>query len=119
VDEQEQAPANADDQSCIFCPNEGGAFKQTTTGHWSHLLCAVWIPELSIGNAIYQEPVQDVEHLPKSRWKLVSDALQFPRVMLINSFAHYAVKDVVLVYSATTRHATRPFTSLVPGKRVN
>ena len=59
-------------QSCIFCPNEGGAFKQTTTGHWSHLLCAIWIPELTVGNAIYMEPVQDVEQLPKSRWKLVS-----------------------------------------------
>jgi NuA3 HAT complex component NTO1 len=61
----------ADNKSCIFCPNEGGAFKKTTTGHWSHLLCAIWIPELTVGNAIYMEPVQDVEQLPKSRWKLV------------------------------------------------
>jgi NuA3 HAT complex component NTO1 len=61
----------ADQQSCIFCPNEGGAFKKTTTGHWAHLLCAIWIPELTVGNAIYMEPVQDVELLPKSRWKLV------------------------------------------------
>lgn len=58
--------------SCLFCPNEGGAFKQTTTGHWSHLLCAIWIPELSVGNSVYMEPVEGVEMVPKSRWKLVS-----------------------------------------------
>ncbi|BEI85170.1 hypothetical protein CcaverHIS002_0505710 [Cutaneotrichosporon cavernicola] len=57
--------------SCLFCPNEGGAFKQTTTGLWSHLLCAIWIPELGVGNSIYMEPVESVENVPKSRWKLV------------------------------------------------
>ncbi|WWC97966.1 hypothetical protein V866_004855 [Kwoniella sp. B9012] len=57
--------------SCIFCPNEGGAFKQTTSGHWAHLLCAIWIPETGLGNAIYMEPVEGVESVPKSRWKLV------------------------------------------------
>ncbi|WVQ75536.1 hypothetical protein IAR50_005163 [Cryptococcus sp. DSM 104548] len=57
--------------SCVFCPNEGGAFKQTSTGHWAHLLCAIWIPETSLGNAIYMEPVEGLEHIPKSRWRLV------------------------------------------------
>ncbi|RXK35381.1 hypothetical protein M231_07371 [Tremella mesenterica] len=56
--------------SCLFCPNEGGAFKQTTTGHWAHLLCAIWIPELIVGNPIYMEPVDGVETIPKNRWKL-------------------------------------------------
>ncbi|KAF2007234.1 hypothetical protein P154DRAFT_517008 [Amniculicola lignicola CBS 123094] len=55
---------------CIFCPNIDGAFKQTTTMKWSHLLCALWIPEVSIANATFQEPVQDVEKVPKTRWKL-------------------------------------------------
>jgi len=59
-------------QQCLFCPNEGGAFKQTSTGHWAHLLCAIWIPELTVGNAIYMEPVEGVEAVPKNRWKLVS-----------------------------------------------
>nr|XP_019009832.1 NuA3 HAT complex component NTO1 [Kwoniella pini CBS 10737]OCF48613.1 NuA3 HAT complex component NTO1 [Kwoniella pini CBS 10737] len=57
--------------SCIFCPNEGGAFKQTTTGHWAHLLCAIWVPETGLGNVVYMEPVEGVENVPKSRWKLV------------------------------------------------
>ncbi|KAI8938083.1 hypothetical protein NX059_005754 [Plenodomus lindquistii] len=55
---------------CIFCPNLDGAFKQTTTMKWAHLLCAMWIPEVSLGNATFQEPVQDVEKVPKTRWKL-------------------------------------------------
>lgn len=57
--------------SCIFCPNTEGAFKQTNTSKWSHLLCAIWIPEVSIGNPSLMEPVNDVEKVPRSRWKLV------------------------------------------------
>ncbi|GAB7343947.1 hypothetical protein MBLNU457_1895t2 [Dothideomycetes sp. NU457] len=47
--------------TCIFCPNIDGAFKQTTTLRWSHLLCAIWIPEVTIANITFQEPIQDVE----------------------------------------------------------
>ncbi|KAL9129406.1 MAG: hypothetical protein Q9217_002137 [Psora testacea] len=56
--------------TCIFCPNTDGAFKQTNASRWSHLLCAIWIPEVSIGNATFMEPVMDVEKVPKQRWKL-------------------------------------------------
>jgi NuA3 HAT complex component NTO1 len=56
--------------NCIFCPNAEGAFKQTNTSKWSHLLCAIWIPEVGIGNQSLMEPVTDVEKVPKSRWKL-------------------------------------------------
>jgi NuA3 HAT complex component NTO1 len=42
---------------------------------WAHLLCAMWIPEVSLGNVTFQEPVQDVEKVPKTRWKLVSPCL--------------------------------------------
>jgi hypothetical protein len=56
--------------SCIFCPNEGGAFKQTNTNQWGHLLCAIWIPEVGVSNAIYMEPIDMIENIPKSRWKL-------------------------------------------------
>ncbi|PYH93350.1 PHD finger domain protein [Aspergillus ellipticus CBS 707.79] len=55
---------------CIFCPNTEGAFKQTTSSKWSHLLCAIWIPEVSIGNPSLMEPITDVEKVPRSRWKL-------------------------------------------------
>jgi hypothetical protein len=44
---------------------------------WAHLLCAMWIPEVSLGNATFQEPVQDVEKVPKTRWKLVSTSCTY------------------------------------------
>ncbi|KAK9460087.1 PHD-zinc-finger like domain-containing protein [Lipomyces oligophaga] len=56
--------------SCIFCPNKGGAFKQTDHGQWAHLLCALWIPETTIGNTVYMEPIEGVERIPRQRWKL-------------------------------------------------
>lgn len=56
---------------CIFCPNTDGAFKQTTTTRWSHLLCAIWIPEVRLANPAYMEPVDGMELVPKSRWRLV------------------------------------------------
>ncbi|KAH0565815.1 hypothetical protein GP486_000784 [Trichoglossum hirsutum] len=56
--------------TCIFCPNTDGAFKQTNASRWSHLLCAIWIPEVTLGNTIFMEPVMDVEKVPKQRWKL-------------------------------------------------
>ncbi|KAF8586044.1 hypothetical protein K439DRAFT_1659937 [Ramaria rubella] len=55
---------------CVFCPNEGGAFKQTSTGQWAHLLCAMFIPEVTVGNTMFMEPIDNVEKVPKSRWKL-------------------------------------------------
>ncbi|KXT19051.1 hypothetical protein AC579_8763 [Pseudocercospora musae] len=56
--------------TCIFCPNVDGAFKQTSTLRWSHLLCAIWIPEVTIANMTFMEPIQDVDKVPKPRWKL-------------------------------------------------
>ncbi|KAI9322963.1 PHD-zinc-finger like domain-containing protein, partial [Zopfochytrium polystomum] len=55
--------------SCIFCPNTGGAFKQTTTSKWAHVVCAQWIPEARFSNTVYMEPIE-VDALPDSRWKL-------------------------------------------------
>lgn len=57
--------------SCIFCPHEGGAFKQTNNAKWAHLFCAIWIPEVTIGNPSLMEPITDVEKVPPSRWKLL------------------------------------------------
>jgi NuA3 HAT complex component NTO1 len=56
--------------TCIFCPNVDGAFKQTNTLRWSHLLCAIWIPEVTIANMTFMEPIMDVDKVPKGRWKL-------------------------------------------------
>ena len=47
-----------------------GAFKQTNTLRWSHLLCAIWIPEVTVANMTFMEPITDVDKVPKGRWKL-------------------------------------------------
>ncbi|TAQ85717.1 hypothetical protein B7494_g5948 [Chlorociboria aeruginascens] len=56
--------------TCIFCPNQGGAFKQTMDSKWAHVLCSMWVPEVSIGNPLYMEPIMDVEKIPKNRYGL-------------------------------------------------
>ncbi|KAF9435962.1 nuA3 HAT complex component nto1 [Entomortierella beljakovae] len=56
--------------SCIFCPGEGGAFKQTVNSRWAHLLCASWIPEVGVANTVYMEPIDNIDKIPASRWKL-------------------------------------------------
>jgi NuA3 HAT complex component NTO1 len=58
-------------QSCMLCPNEGGAFKQTVNGEWVHLLCAIWVPETRVANEVLMEPITGVEKINKQRWKLV------------------------------------------------
>ncbi|KAJ1978761.1 hypothetical protein H4R35_001777 [Dimargaris xerosporica] len=56
---------------CLFCPYADGAFKKTTTNKWAHLLCALWIPEVTVANTVYMEPIDNIDHIPKSRWRLV------------------------------------------------
>ncbi|KAJ2311588.1 hypothetical protein IWW54_002559 [Coemansia sp. RSA 2705] len=58
------------DVACELCPQRGGALKKTTANKWAHVLCALWIPETGIANAVYMEPVDGVEQIPKSRWRL-------------------------------------------------
>lgn len=58
--------------ACIFCPKRDGAFKQTAEGQWAHIICAMYITELAVGNPTYLEPIENVSGIPLSRWKLVS-----------------------------------------------
>lgn len=62
-------------KSCVLCPNEGGAFKQTIHGEWVHLLCAIWVPETRVANEVFMEPITGLDKVSKQRWKLVSSFL--------------------------------------------
>ncbi|XP_061750988.1 protein Jade-1 isoform X2 [Nerophis ophidion] len=57
---------------CQLCPKKGGAMKPTRSGtKWVHVSCALWIPEVSIGNPEKMEPITNVSHIPSNRWALV------------------------------------------------
>lgn len=55
---------------CCFCPSKTGAFKQLDNSLWSHVICGLWINELYFANPIYMEPIEGIDMVPKSRWKL-------------------------------------------------
>ena len=61
---------NKTEQQNVFCPSTTGAFKQLDNSLWSHVICGLWINELYFANPIYMEPIEGMEGIPKSRWKL-------------------------------------------------
>ncbi|KAH9519892.1 Protein Jade-1 [Bulinus truncatus] len=57
---------------CLLCPKRGGAMKSTKSGtKWTHVSCALWIPEVSIGCPEKMEPITKISNIPPSRWALI------------------------------------------------
>lgn len=96
-------------QACILCPNEGGAFKQTVSGDWVHLLCAIWIPETSVANEVFMEPITGVEKISKQRWRLVSNSYHIPRTLMLRfpRGVLFVKSNMAHVCSALRRPASR------------
>ena len=49
-------PANK--VECCLCPKVGGAMKTTDQGAYAHVVCALYVPELTFGDDETMEPVQ-------------------------------------------------------------
>ncbi len=60
--------AGDEQATCILCPVAGGALKRVRPGNtsWAHLCCALWIPEVRVGNADKMEPITNIEAIPVS-----------------------------------------------------
>ena len=43
----EPCMAGVSNPDCEVCPNVGGIYKQTDTGSWIHLVCGLYIPQIS------------------------------------------------------------------------
>ncbi|XP_065322080.1 protein Jade-3-like isoform X2 [Gordionus sp. m RMFG-2023] len=57
---------------CCLCPNPGGALKPTPSGSkWCHVSCALWIPEIGIGDPDKMEPITGIARIPAERWNFV------------------------------------------------
>ena len=54
----------------LSSPNLLGAFKQTVDNKWCHVVCALWIPEISFQNPVFLEPIDGLRNVPKARWSL-------------------------------------------------
>lgn len=57
-------------QDCSLCLLRGGALKPTDGGRWAHLVCAVTIPDVYLGDVQNKEPVI-TENITRARRKLV------------------------------------------------
>jgi len=56
---------------CVLCLRKGGgAFKRTTENHWAHICCAIWLPEITIGNPDTMQPIEGVALIDKNRFSL-------------------------------------------------
>lgn len=59
---------NLQEVECVFCASKEGAFKTMADDRWVHMICALWIPELSFGNSMTMEPIEGAERIPRKRF---------------------------------------------------
>lgn len=53
---------------CTLCNGRDGALKRTVDDRWVHVLCALYMPEVSFGHPATLEPVVGVDNIPKDKW---------------------------------------------------
>jgi len=70
----EPCQGNVVTPACQLCPNLGGALKETDTGLWVHLVCALYVPGIAFGELDKLTQVTLFE-MPYNRWGAKSCAL--------------------------------------------
>ncbi|KAF9581173.1 putative PHD type zinc finger protein with BAH domain-containing protein, partial [Lunasporangiospora selenospora] len=60
---------------CVLCSKSSHrypqALKRTTGNNWAHVLCAVWIPEVSFVDMTLLSPIESIGSIRLERWKQV------------------------------------------------
>lgn len=56
----------------MLCNGRDGALKRTADDQWVHVLCALYMPEVSFGHPTTLEPIVGVENIPRDKWNKVS-----------------------------------------------
>ncbi|XP_050426553.1 protein AF-10-like [Adelges cooleyi] len=52
---------------CELCPSKDGALKPTENGQWAHVVCALYIPEVTFLDVTTMEPVK-LSEIPRDRF---------------------------------------------------
>ncbi|XP_003244249.1 protein AF-10 [Acyrthosiphon pisum] len=52
---------------CELCPSKDGALKPTENGNWAHVVCALYIPEVTFMDVTTMEPVK-LSAIPRDRF---------------------------------------------------
>lgn len=55
---------------CELCPSKDGALKPTENGNWAHVVCALFIPEVTFEDVDTMEPIK-LKEIPQDRFKKV------------------------------------------------
>eukprot|EP01026_Neomeris_dumetosa_P061029 TRINITY_DN5757_c0_g1_i4.p1 TRINITY_DN5757_c0_g1~~TRINITY_DN5757_c0_g1_i4.p1 ORF type:complete len:544 (-),score=58.05 TRINITY_DN5757_c0_g1_i4:277-1863(-) len=56
-------------QPCLLCPVVGGPMKITKERNWCHIVCALWVPEVSFEDVDIKEPILGAEKVAKKKSK--------------------------------------------------
>lgn len=59
-------------QKCELCPSKDGALKPTENGNWAHVVCALYIPEVTFMDVTTMEPVK-LSAIPRDRFNRVNN----------------------------------------------
>eukprot|EP00959_Pyramimonas_sp_CCMP1952_P390178 8176563-Pyramimonas_sp.AAC.1 len=54
-----------------MCPVRRGAFKQTDCGKWVHVVCAHWMPEVTVLEKDTAIAVEGLAQIPRERYQML------------------------------------------------